>query len=178
MTPVMMINGTAVPLGGEALSAGEGICIEDGTVQVTTPVKGLTQAEYDKLSAADKQADKLYVITDANTALHDQGEVYSTQETRIGTWIDGKPLYRKVLETRSLSGSGVIGTIGDDKTPVRLECYITDAQNDWSAADQVGIMWIGKNGNVSYNPNGANRQNRPMILILEYTKTNDQGVSE
>lgn len=24
------------------------------------------------------------------------GEVYSTEETRIGTWIDGKPLYRKV----------------------------------------------------------------------------------
>lgn len=23
-------------------------------------------------------------------------EVYSTEETRIGTWIDGKPLYRKV----------------------------------------------------------------------------------
>ena len=25
------------------------------------------------------------------------GEVYSTEETRIGTWIDGKPLYRKTL---------------------------------------------------------------------------------
>lgn len=25
-------------------------------------------------------------------------EVYSTEETRIGTWIDGKPLYRKVYE--------------------------------------------------------------------------------
>lgn len=25
-------------------------------------------------------------------------EVYSTEETRIGTWIDGKPLYRKVYD--------------------------------------------------------------------------------
>lgn len=28
----------------------------------------------------------------------DCGDVYSTEEIKIGTWIDGKPLYRKVIE--------------------------------------------------------------------------------
>ena len=29
--------------------------------------------------------------------VEDEGEVYSTNEVRVGTWIDGKPLYRKVI---------------------------------------------------------------------------------
>lgn len=39
------------------------------------------------------------------------GEVYSTEETRIGTWIDGKPLYRKCF---------AIGPVAND-TPLGIE---------------------------------------------------------
>lgn len=34
-----------------------------------------------------------------------ENEVYSTEETRIGTWIDGKPLYRKTVTVKNLSGN-------------------------------------------------------------------------
>ena len=34
-------------------------------------------------------------------------QVYSTSEQRIGTWIDGKPIYRKVLDCGLLLNSGV-----------------------------------------------------------------------
>lgn len=65
------------------------------------PTVPLTQAEYDALTDDEKNAEKLYLITDAAASGSDSGgsseEVYSTEETRIGTWIDGKPLYRKVL---------------------------------------------------------------------------------
>ena len=30
-------------------------------------------------------------------------EVYSTNETVIGTWIDGKPIYRKVIELNNIT---------------------------------------------------------------------------
>lgn len=32
-------------------------------------------------------------------------EVYSTEEQVVGTWIDGKPIYRKVIETGEISNS-------------------------------------------------------------------------
>lgn len=38
----------------------------------------------------------------------DDPNVYSTTETRIGTWIDGKPIYRKVIDYFPT------GTIGQD----------------------------------------------------------------
>lgn len=49
-----------------------------------------TQAQYDALATKDENT--LYL-----TEGGESGEVYSTNETRIGTWIDGKPLYRKVF---------------------------------------------------------------------------------
>lgn len=36
----------------------------------------------------------------------ENGEIYSTEEQVIGTWIDGKPLYRKVYVTNITSTSG------------------------------------------------------------------------
>lgn len=76
------------------------------------PTVPLTQAEYDALTDDEKNAEKLYLITDAAASGSGSGgsseEVYSTEETRIGTWIDGKPLYRKVFfkESDSYSTNG------------------------------------------------------------------------
>lgn len=65
-----------------------------------TPVKSiLTQEEYDALPE-EQQNKGLYVISDGGS-VSSPGEVYSTEETRIGTWVDGKPLYRKVLSVNS-----------------------------------------------------------------------------
>ena len=49
-----------------------------------------TQAEYDAL--VTKDANTIY-MTDGI----DQGDIYSTTEQRVGTWIDGKPLYEKTI---------------------------------------------------------------------------------
>ena len=61
-------------------------------------VRSCTQEQYDALSEEKKRG--LVVITDAEP----EGggaceEVYSTEETRIGRWIDGKPIYRMVVTT-------------------------------------------------------------------------------
>lgn len=39
-------------------------------------------------------------------------ELYSTEATRIGTWIDGKPLYRRVFQY-----SGTVPAINDNNDP-------------------------------------------------------------
>lgn len=52
-------------------------------------VNKLTQAQY---NAATKAQDEFYLITDVD------GESYSTTEQKTGgTWIDGKPIYKKTF---------------------------------------------------------------------------------
>lgn len=45
--------------------------------------------------------------------------VYSTEETRIGTWIDGKPLYRAVYTLENAALSNVIPLKDPNITPVK-----------------------------------------------------------
>lgn len=80
---------------------GEIVEVAEGGSCPSTPVTPITSAEYEALSDADKQADVTYLITDDNEGGDSGGgsseEIYSTEEVRIGRWIDGRPLYRKVF---------------------------------------------------------------------------------
>ena len=87
-----------------------------GLPEGAVPLKPFTKAEYDALTDAEKQADVVYAITDDGGSGSSSGgsseEIYSTEETRIGTWIDGKPLYRKVFsfvisDTLSIPSTGL-----------------------------------------------------------------------
>ena len=68
----------------------------------TTPIVTITKNEYDNLSTEDKKKDVIYTITDARYDDPGPGwfpaNDYSLEEQRIGTWVDGKPLYRKTVE--------------------------------------------------------------------------------
>lgn len=41
---------------------------------------------------------KIGSSSDSSSGSSGNGKVYSTEETVVGTWIDGKPLYRKVVK--------------------------------------------------------------------------------
>lgn len=88
-------------------------------------VKAMTKAEYDVLDETQKNADVLYLVQKQNSenfsvidivyktlqtdaVTHEQmndainsissNEIYSIEDgIKIGTWIDGRPLYRKVV---------------------------------------------------------------------------------
>lgn len=87
--------------GGSELTVGDGLTKDGDTLSVTRPVQAmLTQAEYDALTDEEK-AKGLYIVTgEGGSGGGSTGgsslDVYSTEETRIGTWIDDKPLYRKI----------------------------------------------------------------------------------
>jgi len=51
-----------------------------------------TTAEWNALSSTEQNKYDLVSLTDDNE--RDNGDNYSTNEQRVGTWIDGKPLYR------------------------------------------------------------------------------------
>lgn len=103
----------------------------------------------------------------------DNLEQYSTSETRIGTWIDGKPLYRKVFIFNNPTSASILGNSGI--TPANVTKI--DALGTQATANVGGRLPIGYNGFcVQINSNGAFYYTNPnytfsnLTIIVEYTK--------
>lgn len=113
-------------------------------------------------------------------------ETYSTTEQRIGTWIDGKPLYRKVL-TKDLSSSttATVGTLtnidniiitGHSQLIIKTTAtnYIGPA-NSYESSSNWSKVFLSKNNST----NGVNitwlgnSTTGTIIVVCEYTKTTD-----
>ena len=116
----------------------------------------------------------------------EEREVYSTGETRIGTWVDGKPLYRQIF-TRALNNedSALIANIDNidfitvtDKSTTMFEdtsysYYVPVSTYETSTnfskfyvsknkkTNKADIRWVG------------NYTTGKVIAVVEYTKTTD-----
>lgn len=125
--------------------------------------------------------------TDAYSANYVNGlNTYSTTEQRVGTWTDGKPLYRRVF-------SGTFGTVTEGtESEVQLNVYSAafclvkyywaDRAQTNSAINQgyaqntlyLGYTTIGSNQcTVRLRTNKAFMSNVTVYAIVEYTKTTD-----
>lgn len=113
-------------------------------------------------------------------------EVYSTEEQVIGTWIDGKPIYRRVIESTTPN-------VVTDTTQVNKSMYITECNvetmvtlrgilNISGTLAYSGQAWNGYSFYLNYvsdvkivsvSLNRITWANKPLIVILEYTKTTD-----
>ena len=184
-----------IAINGEILEVSGG-----GLPEGTVAIKPLTKAEYDALTDDEKQADVAYAITDDAGSGGGSGgsseEIYSTEETRIGTWIDGKPLYRRVFDTTTPSSTSawirIIPPI-DDAFVVRMEAYLLPLNGEGFDTPQshgllIPLPYPGDSlALIQYNasPSGgttgvtmtvaSNRTNKRILVILEYTKTTDTG---
>lgn len=170
------------------ITAGDGLSKEGDTLSVTTPVRGVvTQAEFDALPE-ERQNKGLYVIPDGGEGGGGSGsayEIYSTEETRIGTWIDGKPLYRKVFQVTTTSSSGGLGTVipgsvVSNMRIKRMDGFLYSSRYPDQAAGPINFsakvatvstfFWT---GNIVMFVDGQQFINSPAEIILEYTKTTD-----
>lgn len=122
-----------------------------------------------------------------------QNNVYSTDETVVGKWIDGKPIYKKVIEINSglVSGENTINfsNISNLKEIVNINgntkiqdsnrnmfwtplCVYHPSDNNW----RLSIMRI-NNNSMTYFIGAKYFETVQKILslrlILEYTKTTD-----
>jgi len=123
---------------------------------------------------------------DKGIANADKLSTYSTSETKIGTWIDGKPLYRKVYTGTKVSGSNKTISLSNLNIDyVNFYGFIYGNQGTTEGAYQFPI-------NYYENPNSfirANIHRKYMNLtivsaastyfngdykiVVEYTKTTD-----
>lgn len=106
---------------------------------------------------------------------------YSTEEQVIGTWIDGKPIYRKVLSTGSsvisLSNNtwkSIITQEIDIEVLLRGDIYQNNPSYP-SLLNYISIQYSKDNGQfMAINTRGSNMEiMAESSLIIEYTKTTD-----
>ena len=102
-------------------------------------------------------------------------DIYSTKEQAIGTWIDGKPLYRKTIET----------TVNNQQQTISLDFSIDKLKNVEGELDNGNqVIPIGYNDNTNYCCVFMQKSNKSLYymsswssgtlyITLEYTKTTD-----
>ena len=110
----------------------------------------------------------------------DGQDVYATTERRVGTWIDGKPLYRRVITANT-------GSVNADNTVLDMSSWNIDkvvnyngmlheATNSFTHYMPIGTYlvgwWIVSNVLKERHTQTA-WDNKPFWVIIEYTKTTD-----
>lgn len=127
-------------------------------------------------------------ITNApSIRLVEELHTYSTEETIIGTWIDGKPIYRKVIDFGALPNNTTkTYDTGDLKIDTFTEPIRGTSESATGFCSGVPFVHTGNNSygvSISYSKNtnkisvqtGYDRSPQTKTyVILEYTKTTDQ----
>lgn len=99
----------------------------------------------------------------------------STEEQRVGSWIDGKPLYRRVLTGNIQTSNKIFGTITNYKEIIKYDgiCYVSST-GQWIPFSSGGKFTFSVNNEgVLARVSDANVAGSLCYLIIEYTKTTD-----
>jgi hypothetical protein len=140
--------------------------------------------DINKVSASDMNQIKTGVNTNESnigaleTSFTDS-VTYSTTETVIGTWIDGKPIYRKVI-TETCSGGTTISinhNISNLNEVISLEYFTFNNTNKNTDIPHNGSNTLSINRITTTTINGSISTGYDsgwqLKIILEYTKTTD-----
>lgn len=167
---------------GEEYTAGDGISIDDDTINVKNPNRGIvTKAEFEKFPADEKNKGTWLVLDNADQEAMASANIYSTEETIVGRWIDGKPIYRKAFSGASFSIPAKKktyfpnATIADDvDCVIRLNGIGIETDNTIKPFNdmvcQFGIgptsrdIWVYHTYAITYTK---------YTIVVEYTKTTD-----
>ena len=148
--------------------------IENAIQEVQDDVDNLDTNKLDKSSVKT-------VYTEGEADVYDCDyinglQTYSTTEKRIGTWKDGKPLYRQVItETNITYGSATTINISSVYTIRKFEGYYERTNSRLDKFDNSTNLSLAiRSGNLEYLI-GNNYQSGKigMTIIIEYTKTTD-----
>lgn len=116
-------------------------------------------------------------VPEGYVEVEDEGEIYSTEERRIGTWIDGKPLYRKVIDCGTLPNTTSKNVnYNINNLDLIVECLAIS--NSPTGATNMPIPWadlyINKsNGTFKITTSGNQTVFNKTYVIMKYTKTTD-----
>jgi len=130
-------------------------------------------------------------VQQAIDELHDEieiGNIYSTDEKKVGEWIDGKPIYEKTFVVQSATGTGGIKVVDTSNLDIDIMISFSGFIRRDVSADKhqiVDINWFfdsntytstfyeeSENG-IFQKIVGQIYQNKPLYITMKYTKTID-----
>lgn len=133
------------------------------------------------------------ILADVGSSGGTSEEVYSTEETRIGTWIDGKPLYRRAKEGVINVSVGAMEPIifDEDVFPIRIDavavgvngyvCSLSSSPrvvtDDTDLAETCYVFYYKPTKRVILINKTGEFLNQPYRIVIEYTKTTDEAAS-
>ena len=127
--------------------------------------------------------DKTYILNSNNEyeIFKPQNEIYSNNEVRIGTWTNGKPLYRKVFTGTCRSDANYIDLLTNvgiwfvEGGVIYETAEITRAYNYYFTQGQGNIDFdlVCGAGSLRFRARGAQIQGKNYMIIINYTKTTD-----
>lgn len=112
-------------------------------------------------------------------------DTYSTEETVIGTWINGKPIYRKVVQftigaintanqySLGIAAETIVGWKGYFKNSENQYWPIDNFYVDSSNANGIWVFVDATNGILHEQHNYSYPTGKQATFIIDYTKTTD-----
>ena len=107
-------------------------------------------------------------------------QTYSTEETVIGTWIDGKPIYRKSFYFTQWSGLGLDTSLDNIDNIINASVTLKNSTSgQWMKLafnpDSYYAFYIKKTGNTHkiFVLNNSSYTADAVCSFIEYTKTTD-----
>lgn len=102
---------------------------------------------------------------------------YSTEERVIGKWIDGKPLYQKVVPF-SLSGSFSRGWNNNVAfLAENIDTVVSLTLNSKKSNYSMLFYSVSSTGYLSLYQETGDTYGKPAFAIIQFTKTTDQGTN-
>ena len=129
------------------------------------------------------------IVTIDDNHIKEVANTYSTNEMVIGKWIDGKPLYRKVINLNCpiCTKDGVYADANTDVSSLNIDYIMFKNINVYESPNSIvpydrldlstgngGIVWYNvTNKNIIARHNRMDYNGDSIIAIIEYTKTTD-----
>lgn len=143
-------------------------------VSETTPIQAQVVDSLDGDSRID--APSVHAVKTLNLV-----NTYSTSEIKVGTWINDKPIYRKVIQTTMPTSTGwqSVATLLNVNEIISLhgrysgndgrQMMIPYSENGYLQA----ISYQPNSNSIEINSQNIAWSNKPLTIIVEYTKTTD-----
>lgn len=105
-------------------------------------------------------------------------DIYSTEETVIGTWISGKPIYRNFFSGSTETGKNLSVIFENDASIDRIiNCYgnIQGKSGEQLAflSDKHALLLNANHKTITYFFNNTDSYSYSYEVVIEYTKTTD-----
>lgn len=116
----------------------------------------------------------------------DLSNTYSTTEQKVGYWIDGKPIYRKVFTQSNMNA--ISNVVSNLDSMIKMDCLVRQSTvedwrnvpwvyvsgNSYGSATWAGGFYYDSSENKIIFQAGSNLSDiDKLIMIIEYTKTTD-----